>query len=154
VEPSATRALKDPDSLVLGDDALDPGQQSALRSVVRNGPLDEEQLDTGTSELLKKDYLVGVFSRETVGGVDVHPIDRAFGDEVTKALQAGTLERRTSESVVDALLDRAAHPVSSQPIAELGELAVDRRLTHLSVRGDPGVQSCTKHHSPPPWLSV
>ena len=77
-----TASLQHLGALVLGEHALELEQQVIFRRPA-DRPVKEDDLRAGASELLDENRLVGVVAGETIGGVDVEPVDDRHRRQVT-----------------------------------------------------------------------
>src|ERR1700730_5591084 len=144
---AATRTFEDLCPLVFRDHALELQQQLIL-GCCRPWRADKQGLDTGPSELLDQQDLIGVASTEPIRGIDQHGVELAFSRQVAHALEAGTDQTRAPIAFV------FEYPFRWNSAALLGgerdqrrRLAGDGVLLLLLVRGYPGVD-CRRLHRP------
>src|SRR3954467_14453515 len=85
---AAPAALQDLGPLVLGYHALDLQQQIVLRREADRS-IEEDDLNPSPVELVDQQHLIGVAPRQSVGGVDVQPIEVAGRYGITPTLERG-----------------------------------------------------------------
>jgi hypothetical protein len=140
VQLAAPGSLADLGALVLGDHPLELAQQLVLGRRAALGLLGEDDLDAGAGELLEQQHLVGVAAREPIGRVAQQHLEAALGDTVAQPLERRPGERRAGEAVLEEhqLVGDDQAALGGQ-LTQPGDLAVDRLLLALALRGHPRV---------------
>lgn len=106
--PRAPAALQDARALVLGDHALDLQEQVVLGRAA-DGAVEERHSDAGVAEILDE-HLVGVASRQAVGGEHVDQVHLARRDRVAQRLQHRARQCRPAAVLVQAWYRPTAAP--------------------------------------------
>src|SRR5580700_2141742 len=135
---AATRTFEDLRPLVFRNHTLEL-QQQLIFSCCRPWRADKQGLDTGTSQLLDQQDLIGISSTEPIGCIDQHGVELAFGCQVANPLEARTDQTRATIAFV------FEYPFGGNSVALLGGERGQRRrlagngvLLLLLVRGYPG----------------
>ena len=105
--------------LVLGDHALDLGEQLGLRVVIERWGVGEPHADPVAGQLVEHDHLVGVDAGEPVRGQAPHPLDQPGLRGVAQRVQPGPVQPGPGVAVVAELGDRfvALGPTRSRSTA-------------------------------------
>jgi len=119
---AATRTYEDLRPLVFRDHALEL-QQQLIFSRCRPRRADKQGFDTGTSQLLDQQDLIGISSTEPIGCIDQHGVELAFGRQVANPLEARADQTRAAIAFV------FEYPFRGNSVALLGgERGQRRRL--------------------------
>ena len=102
VEPAAATLLTGLDPLVFGDDPLDLQQQLTLGALIEV-VIEEDDLDALAAQLVDHDHLIRVIPCQSVGTLDVDPVDRPGGGRVAQPFQGGAPEGLARITVVGEL---------------------------------------------------
>jgi hypothetical protein len=138
--PSPPASLQDLGALVFGDDPLDLEQQVVLRASADRA-IEEDDLNAGASELLHQQSLVRMTPGEPVWSEQVDAVDIPGGHCVAQPLQGWPHQGGSAVPLVDKGMIRVHHGrISHDPLAQGGDLAVDRMITRLGLAGDPRVE--------------
>src|SRR5260370_33184919 len=142
---AATRTLEDLRPLVFRDHALELEQQ-LIFSCCRPWRADKQGLDTGTSQLLDQQDLIGISSTEPIGCIDQHGVELAFGRQVANPLEARTDQTPATITFIFTYpftVNSVALPAGHR--GQRRRLAGDGVLLLLLVRGYPGVDRRRLH---------
>jgi hypothetical protein len=133
---SPSRALEDFRSFVFGDHSLDLDQQFVLgRLAVR--AIEENDARARPRKLVEKQHLVRVFSRESIGTVNIQDVDAMVRDAISQSLEFGTDQRGSTESLVDVSIRRKDQlSIRDRTFFECGDLTRNRRLLRLLLGRD------------------
>ena len=136
---SATTSLEDLRPFVLGDHALHL-QQQVFFGTVADGPIQKDQFDATPPQLLDKQNLVGVLPGQAIRRMHVQAVKGARIGRVAQSFQRGTRQRRSTVAFVDeAKFFFKGTAVAGNTLLECFELAADRVLFRLLLRGNPRV---------------
>jgi hypothetical protein len=125
VAAAAPDPLQQRRPLVLGDDPLDLEEQLVFRRLAA-GAVEEHHLYPGALQLVEEQHLVRVAPGESVGRVDVQPLETARGGDVPQPLERGPDQARAAEAVVDEHeVVEQPQPIGGHALAEGGDLAGD-----------------------------
>jgi hypothetical protein len=128
---AAPAALQDLGSLVLGHHALNLEQEIVLRREP-DCPIEENNLDPCSAELVHQEHLVGIAPGQPVGRVDIEAIQAAGGDGIPQALERGPDEGGAAIAFVDeAVVRRQSQIILCNPRLKRCDLAGDGRLVGL-----------------------
>src|SRR5260370_20501110 len=96
---TAARSLQDLGPLIFGNHPLELYQQLIFRAVALRRS-HKQRLDSVAREFLDQQNLVRVLPAEAVPGVRQHNLDVPLGGQVSHALQARTLQRRSTITLI------------------------------------------------------
>ena len=125
--------------LVLGDHALDLGEQLGLRVVVDRWGVGEPHADPVAGQLVEHDDLVGVDAGEPVRGQAPHPLDQPGLRGVAQRVQPGPVQPGPGVAVVAELGDHLV-ALDADPFAQHRELGTDGAPGLLALGGHPCVE--------------
>ena len=137
---AAPVALGDLGPFVLGDHALDLGEQAGLGVVVDGGGVGEAHHHAVAGQLVQHDHLVGVAAGEPVGRQAPHGLDQPGFGRVPQPVQPRAVQPRTRVAVVAELGDHLVTRIGGA-LSQRGKLGADRAAVVLALGGDPGVDT-------------
>ena len=125
--------------LVLGDHALDLGEQLGLRVVlVQAGGVGEGHPHAEAGQLVQDEHLVGVGAGEPVRGQAPDHLEQPGLGGVAQRVQPGPVQPGPGAPVVAVLAGQLV-PGRGQVRAQRLDLGADRAPLGLALGGDPGV---------------
>jgi hypothetical protein len=149
VQLPAPGALPDLRPFVLRDHPLKLAQQLVLGRAGALALAGENDLDAGALELLQQQHLIGVAAREPVRAMAEHDLKATLGGTVAQALERRPQQRRAGEAFVQELeLDRDDQAAILRELTQPGDLALDRALLALALRGHARVDRRHPHRLP------
>jgi hypothetical protein len=140
--------LEDLGTCIFGDHALHLGQQFALWRIAAR-VLQENELEVYFLKFLNEQPLMGVVPGESIRGQDHHRIELPPLRTIPQPVQAGAIETRAADAVVERGMVRQEAPLLLvNVVGEDWHLAGNRPLLLLMGCGHSGVESHL-HGDPP-----
>ncbi|ESZ30853.1 hypothetical protein X732_30570 [Mesorhizobium sp. L2C066B000] len=127
-------------------------EQKIIFGRATNGAVQEDDLHTGTTELVDQQRLMGVAAGEPIGSMDVETLDVATGNRIPQPLQRRAKQNRTTVAVIQIAVTWLKHEaIGGNAFLQRYDLTGDRVVARLGLAGYPCIERASHlgHCSPP-----